>query len=338
MTIKEQNRSKTMYVVGTFAILSVICAHMKLSLSTGSKGYYIDKIQNLFGTIGVAAFFIKSGYYYKRTKGDTLTFWKRKVLNLCIPWFFWSILTYILNCILLRTSYSVVSQIKWTFGYGTWYYFAFALICLFAVFKPCYEKTFGIIALIVISIISNILTITGVLAGNSFYTGYTNFFNWALFFAIGMLWRMNSKSTEERTNSAVSKKIPVLILSISAIVFVCITVFVMYRNLDVSYWQWWSVLFEFAGVVVIYAIAYVFRNSKVLCFIGRNTLFIYLTHMQICGAIKTRIPENAFAYGLKPLVGLLVMTLICYAAVKLFEVLKLEKYLFLFGIHTGKES
>ncbi len=337
MTREEQDRSNTMYVASTLAILSVICAHMKLSLQPETEGYYVDKIQNLFGIIGVACFFIKSGYYYKRKEGDTVSFWKRKALNLIVPWFFWSILTYILNCILLRTEYSFINQIKWTFGYGTWYYFAFALICLFIVCKLCYGKLLGIALLVLLSVISNVLSITGVLAGNSFYTGYTNFFNWAIFFAVGMIWRMYQKSSVEGSEEHQINKLLMLLTLLCTVVLLSILIFVVHGNKSVSYWQWWSLVFEFAGFIVVYSAAYVLKNSSLLRFIGKNTLFIYLTHMQICGAINTRLPKNAFIYGIKPFVGLFVMTLICIATIRLFKCLKLDKFLFLFGIHAGKE-
>lgn len=49
-------RSKQLYVGKVFAILSVICAHMTLTIDKGQTGWLADKIIAVYGTIGVAFF------------------------------------------------------------------------------------------------------------------------------------------------------------------------------------------------------------------------------------------------------------------------------------------
>ena len=54
-------RSKQLYVGKVFAILSVICAHMTLTIDKGQAGWLADKIIAVYGTIGVAFFFLCAG-------------------------------------------------------------------------------------------------------------------------------------------------------------------------------------------------------------------------------------------------------------------------------------
>ncbi len=91
-------------------------------------------------------------------------------------------------------------------------------------------------------------------------------------------------------------------------------------------------LFEISGFIVLMSISYFMRNVKWLNNIGKNTYFIYLTHMQIVGMINTRLPQNSFFYLFKPIIGLAVVYLIGYIIVKIAKLMKLDDYLWIVGL------
>lgn len=106
-------KSNTLYIIRAFAILSVILAHMPFT----EAHPVAECIRNTLGQIGVAVFFTVSGYFYKRKKGDTASFWKKKAKGIIIPWLLFAVLTYAFSCVLNR-SFSPISLVKWVFGIG----------------------------------------------------------------------------------------------------------------------------------------------------------------------------------------------------------------------------
>ncbi len=186
--MNSEERSKQIYALKAFAILSVVCAHMKLTISQGDAGWLSNKIISAYAILGVAAFFICSGFYYMRKNGDSIVFWRKKIRTLIVPWFLWGILTYLLGIILTNKSLSVIDLFKWVIGVQSWYYFVTVLLVLFVLFK--FKKNNYLIGiLIAISLLSNILTILEIWKSSEWMTPYLNPLNWIIFFALGILWR-----------------------------------------------------------------------------------------------------------------------------------------------------
>ena len=132
--------------------------------------------------MGVVCFFILGGFFYKRTKGDTKVFWKKKFDTLILPWFFCSLLTYIIKY-LLSGDADFVDYIKWIFGVHTWYYyFSVFMICL-VLFKFIILSDVAIYGAICINIISLAISSFDIyFLNNLFLTPYLKFFNWIGFF------------------------------------------------------------------------------------------------------------------------------------------------------------
>jgi len=317
-------RSKQLYVAKVFAILSVICAHMTLTIEKGQAGWLADKIIAIYGTIGVALFFLCAGYYYHREKGDSIVFWKKKLKSIVLPWVVCSVLTYLFNIVLSREAYSIMGQLKWSMGYLTWYYFVPVLLFCFVWFKCSIKRRWLYIAM-AISIVSNILTITRIWWVTEWCTPYTNPFNWLLFFALGILWRQK----EEYIERIVTQRAVIVIVGIGFIVLFGLWA---WYNMEISYWNSYSLLFEVLGCMCIIYLAWCFRNVVFLQRIGKNTFFIYLIHMQIAGIINTRLPQNAFFYLVKPIIVLVFIWLLIEIAIKLACILKINKLLGLVGI------
>ena len=317
-------RSKQIYVGKVFAILSVICAHMTLTIDKGQIGWLSDKLIAVYGKIGVAFFYLTAGYYYYRKKGDTIVFWKKKLKGIILPWILCSVLTYIFNIILLNEKYSIIGQLKWTMGYMTWYYFIPVLLFCFIWFSSSI-RIYWIYLTIFISIVSNILTIIGILGVTQWCTPYTNPFNWLLFFALGIF----GKKHEQLLTKIFSKK---YIGIMGCVGFISLYGLWIWYNAKISYWNFFSLVFEILGCLVILYGAWYFRKIAFLQRIGKNTLFIYLVHMQIAGIINTRLPQNAFFYFVKPIIVLIIMWGAVEGIIKISKVLKLQKFLWIIGI------
>lgn len=319
-------RSKQLYVGKVFAILSVICAHMTLTIDKGQTGWLADKIIAVYGTIGVAFFFLCAGYYYHREKGDSVVFWKKKLKGIILPWIICSVLTYILNVILSSQAYSIIGQIKWTMGYMTWYYFVPVLLFSFMWFSSL-NNIYWLYITILISIVSNILTIAKIWWVTDWCTPYTNPFNWLIFFALGIMWRKKEKYLKK----IVSKSSLVVI---SSVVFVDIYVLWIFYNVEISYWNFFSLFFEILGCIVILYLAWYLRKISCLQRLGKNTFFIYLIHMQIAGIINTRLPQNPFFYLFKPLIVLAFMWGLVEVIIAVATLCNLKKILWIIGVRT----
>ena len=178
-----EKQSNALYVIKAFAILSVIAAHMPF----GAEHPTADLIRNALGQVGVAVFFIVSGFLYKRTEGDTKTFWQKKLKGIVIPWILFSLLTFAVSCVLSHKIPMAVLP-KWILGFGTWYWFVPILLMCFALFKFL-DDNVSLVFTILLSIASVMLMSFGILKCNSLFTQYTNVFNWIGFFAFGILLR-----------------------------------------------------------------------------------------------------------------------------------------------------
>lgn len=324
--MNHEERSKQIYVLKAFAILSVVCAHMKLTISQGDVGWISNKIISVYAILGVAAFFICSGFFYSRKRGDSIEFWKKKLHTLVIPWVLWSILTFLLGILLTHQSFSVIELFKWSIGVQSWYYFVTVLLMLFVIFK-LFQKKYLIGILIALSLVSNVLTILGIWRASEWMTPYLNPLNWVLFFALGILWR-----TYEYKISEIIHKNMCVCVGGGFLIFIILFYIQMLADTEITYWNKLSILFEISGFVVFMFISYWMRNVQILNNIGKNTYFIYLTHMQIVGVINTRLPQNSLFYLLKPMIGLIVVYLIGTMIIKIARVMKLDGYLWILGL------
>lgn len=154
----SSEKSREIYVHKALSIISVICAHMALVIEEGESGWLANKLIAVYGTLGVAAFFFYVGYFYHREKGDTIRFWTKKVKFLVIPWIIWSIITKLLDNFLDMYKFSLQGIVGWTMGHYTWLYFIPVSLVAMVLLK-FYRNNWYLLALIIVSIYSDIVTI-----------------------------------------------------------------------------------------------------------------------------------------------------------------------------------
>ena len=94
-----------------------------------------------------------------------------------------------------------------------------------------------------------------------------------------------------------------------------------------------SLFVELFGFVFFLNVSNFLANSKLLSDIGKKSFFIYLMHIQVVGAINTRLPYNALFFILRPFVGLMVCYIIAVVFKLILNKLKLNKYSFIFGLN-----
>lgn len=320
----DKKTSDTLYVIKSFAVLFVVVAHMSF-ITPNYVGRFLiaDSIRNSLSIIGVPIFFIVSGFFYKRVKGDTKKFWKKKVKALIIPWFLFGIITFVLSA-LISGAYDnfPLRLIKWTLGIGSWFWYMPVQLALFVLFKFI-KKDASLYISIIISIVSVMLTAFGIIPQVPI-SQYFNIFNWVGFFALGIL--INRHNMLEKLIN-----VPVFIISFFVIVL-SVILMVNFNDKAISYTNYYSLLIELSGFLFCLNISYALSNIKLLKDIGEKSFFIYLVHMQIAGFINSRLPYNAVFFILRPFVALAIVYIGAKITELIFSKLKISKLNFLIGL------
>lgn len=318
--ILTKTRSNSLFVAKAFAILSVVCAHVGFT----NEYFIADTIRNCLGQIGVAVFFVISGFFYKRTKGDTKKYWSKKIKTVFLPWIIFAIGTFVLSVILNRSLDGFpLSFIKYFLGIGSLYWYMSISCVMFAIFKHI-TKRWQLILCIIISVVSVYLTVYHVIPQYQYFNQYINLFNWIGFFALGILIRKENL-LEELINTKS------FIISL-IIVVASIGVAVLRGNEVKSYVDVTSLFTEVFGLILILNLSNYLANNKILIDIGKKSFFIYLMHIQIAGIITTRLPYNAFFFILRPVIALAVCYVVAVVFRYMLKLLKLDKYSFVFGL------
>ena len=93
----HQEESKGFYIYKAIAILCVIAAHVSAIIENlGIWTFICSTFWAMMARIGVVIFFTTSGFFFSRTKGDSLNFWKKKFFNIIIPWLICATATFLL--------------------------------------------------------------------------------------------------------------------------------------------------------------------------------------------------------------------------------------------------
>ena len=323
-----KRESQAFFILKAFAILSVITAHVCTRLlNQGVFAYIVSAFLFSFSRIGVVAFFAVSGFFYRYIPGDSRRFWKKKLLNLILPWLICATLTFAVS----RIGHGTMPYYNWIIGNGSWYYYVTVLIAFYAIFMWISRSRiclFLCVGLTVLSLALETFSINPVT--NLIHTPYLNLFNWIGFFAFGILarrYRLDRKCIRWR--------VPVVLAS--SIVWLAGFVALIYLNIyEFGYFHLVAPLYEISAVVLLYVISYalcVTGACSVLVKIGGSTYFIYLLHMQIVQMACRFLPKHIAIEPLKPLLGLaLMMTLVCIAQFICKKCLKWEWPLRLVGL------
>jgi len=312
-------QSNALYVIITFAILSVIAAHMPFGAETHPVA---ESIRIVLGQIGVAVFFIVSGFFYHREEGDAKTFWAKKWRGIVIPWMILSLCTYLFS-VAINKDASILAALKWMFGVLTWYWYLPILLFMFVMFKGLQKKDVALVLCVIVMVLSVMLSAFGLIPYTIYFNQYLNPLNWIGFFALGILIRKHGWLDEligwRPTTMA------------SLVFFVSIVLSVIYGQ-DKAYIDYFSLPCELSGGMIFLNLSVLLENVGALKDIGRKSLFIYLVQMQPAGIINTRLPYTPLFFILRPIIVLIVLYFISLGIICLLKKAGLEKYSYIIAL------
>lgn len=274
---------------------------------SGIIAKYVTNFWAAFARTGVVTFFALSGFFYHREKGDRKVFWNKKLKYLIVPWLIFSTLIYIYGLFGSNT-FSVLGYVKYVLGYGSSYYYLTVLIIFLAVFKFFYKNDYILYLCMIINVAAIVFRSYYSIQIIPFVTDYLNIFNWVGFFALGVYirkYRLDRK--------LLNKTLPL---------YICVIIFIfdcyIIQKIEIyTYFHIFSLQYEFVFLVIMFYLGHNLLNlgvlSRFLIFCGKNTLFIYLTHMPIVQAITSRTPDCMAKYIFSPFFSLVLMAAITYA-------------------------
>lgn len=260
MDIKK-NQSDAFWQVKAIAIFSIFFAHM--------PGHMIDNnswMINLFdiiGMVGVPIFLLVSGFFYKGKNTAIL----KTMKSLLIPLSIWGTICYVFHIIKTPTDHIFLDWCNFVFGSETVFYFVPMLFCCMIL-----SRYINNIILICIGLISQSLTTyTSILPYNEIWNTMMNPFNFIPFFAIGNIIR------QYNILDSINKMwYFIFILTIS--------IFLIYAKPHYDFP--FTIIFTVSSFFLIYQICLLFTNNAIII-IGKMSFVIYLSHIQIAGAIQS---------------------------------------------------
>ncbi len=313
-TISENSQKLTsresvaLFILKAFAILSVIAAHTVVVDESNTINDFITSAWVIFGRVGVVIFFITGGFLYHRTDGDNKQYWKKKFFRIIIPWIICSCITFGIS-IIGGNNLSLLSFIKWIFGYGTWYYYIVMYMLFLFIFKFFYKHNWVLYTLMAINVIALILKV----APLSFMTvrwgvfDYLNPLFWVGYFSLGIIIRKYGLHT----------KLTNITSFIVGIISLMLTFTLVYKFDVFTFFHPFTMLNCLAFALVLFNISYYLANKNVRKYlkpIGTSTYCIYLLHMQIVQSAMNLIPNGLIKYIFAPFLGLAIMMLLITVA------------------------
>lgn len=310
--LSDREISQSVYIIRFIAILSVIAAHVNIVDNSNYLSCLITHIWAVLSCFGVPAFLITGGYYYHREKNDSRIFWKKKLHSVIIPWVIASLVTYTVAAF-LRHSLSVVDYFKWFIGSGTFHYYMTIYVVMLVIFKFI-RKTPYLVALIIIMFGSLFLEQSHIYGnyGGFGMTKYLNPLNWTGYFALGIL--IKKYNLEKKVNNWVVGVSFVALLFLSLIE--CRLNELSYFSLFNPLTQTFLLIFIFGLIKCLFKTKFRFgkKGGGIMLFVAQNSLIIYLYHIQIVQSILNRLPKIWLTQLIRPVLGLVIMTLLVYVA------------------------
>lgn len=283
---QDKRISDIFYFSRMIGIVAVVVAHTPFHKSNNT---ILAHIIDTFACLGVAVFFFSAGYYFK---GAGI---KKRFFKICLllpPWLLFGSMIYFIGA--LSNGFSVFEYIKWLMGYGSYLWFMVVYVMLNVLFEVMEyiqkEKTKEIlyVALLFCTIVSRVLTpIFNISGANAFF----NLFNWIGFFAVGKLFK--------------DKKLTIFFDKKGAILRggICLALLAIFLNLEIllggsiGYFGYTSVFEQFCWIGLIFSAGALLKNiPKLISYIGKNTLPIYLIHIAPLQWLCTFFPIMIWIY------------------------------------------
>lgn len=310
MTVED---SKTLYRFKALALISIVMAH---TYYTDIQSVIVVRYIHRFCTAGVFSFFFLSGFFFHPTKTSAQEFFKKKTIILLCPWLFCSTVYYCLLVLAKTKSLSILSYINFFVGNGSYFYYLSMLCFCYLFFWRCYNKKAFLMLAIALTAISTILTAVDIIPTMvninkwpfTYSNPYLNPFNWIGIFGLGLLFQQTSFNMHRLLLILKNRWVSVLLVSTTVYI-----ILVPFDNKD-GYWSYFSLIIEAVlgiGLLCLACGIEKFQVSRLIEYIGKLTLPIYLIHMPIQNRLFTAIAmkTNPLFAIIRPIVTILMLTL-----------------------------
>ena len=308
----EKDNSEYIYIFKFLCILSVISAHSQISLGYNDTLFALfEKVLSSFGCLGVAGFFILSGYFFSHNKRKFKEFWKRKVKQLLVPWIVWGGINNILSVIVSNKN---ISPYNILFGWVGAYYIVNLLIFYLIFWKLKNKKILKIC--FILSILSQILY--AVFKSKMNLNAYFVFPIWANWFILGLL-------LKDKINYIIyfTKKYKNILL------FVLIITIIIGTLINIDYWCIYFILVALSGLLGLCGLAHYLQKTNLLkkqiIDIGKNTMLIMFNNFYITVLISKilMLTKITILILLAPILTISVE----YIAIQCLKLLPIKKYI-----------
>ena len=322
-TETQSKRSQFIYAVKGFAILSVICAHTSnVSKVSSMENIVAGNVLSSLGSIGVAVFFIVSGFLFANNNYPFLSFFKKKIATILIPWVVTGTVVYCYVAI-RKNGFSAIDWLNFISGNKSYLYFLTVLMSCYLIAFYINKKPVKLTLVMILSIVSILLTTSKVITQ---INAYMNPLNWFFYFGLGYL-LFNFDKLQSFT--AFAKRTIFLWVAIFLVLLLVFSI-----NGSIGYWTNEYLVFELISVICIFGICSFpsVYQSKAINIIGKESFSIYLLHMPFAGFVANVFSRFDFALItlIRPLIVLLLTVIFIYTCKFTSNKLKFDRFLSIF--------
>ncbi len=297
--------SKAIWILKSFAILSVMAAHVTMKSSGGLLPEIFSKGWKLTINIGVMIFFVLSGYFYRFPEKNRLEFFRKKLSTVVIPWLFCGTLTWFVTAADAMLSHRAANNwLQWIIGYKTLYYYVAVLMFFYGAFSLFWRSDPLLWCAVGVTVF---MRIAGTFRWSPFaqqwITPYQDAFNWCGFFAIGILLKRHGGM------QLILRK-PVQVAAAVFAVFTCVL------SIYLNEFGTFNIIATVRGIsfaILLWNLSWKLAETRLqrgLDVIGKDSYCIYLLHMPIVQPICFRLGESAFMHLVRPVIALGIMVIL----------------------------
>lgn len=325
------------YYSKAIAIVLVLMAHCCIWNLDSQIGKSISLFCKNLGTLGVAIFFVVSGFLFNRSRSLNYSlgrFFVAKIKRICIPWFCSTLVFF--AYIFFRNDVDLKNILLNAVGYKSFYWYLTITLYLyfiyFLVFKLPY-KNFFVVFLGLISLYYPICSFLNISPVIDFQI---NPIRWFYFFSAGVIFsEFSSRIHFNKYNSLFLIGGGVF----NSLFFIVFFVALWYKGIALNYKSFLYLPIASFSVIFFFCIAYLLTEKKHLGMlekIGKYSFGIYLyqmfpwTGLLVFLANKLNFP---FLIVLNPFICLFVCVIEFDVILKILKSIKKEKYVpYILGI------